>query len=194
MELASYIQHIRIHLIRTHVRVLDWFEVSDALKAYRPADGGWTVAEILEHIALTSHFLLILIDKGTGKALRNVRELSLDRLLAETVFDPARINAIGVHKSFDWIRPEHMEPTGTKSELTVKAELTDQLQQCLTYLDRLHAGEGLLYTTTMTVNGLGRLNVYEYIYFLSKHAERHLQQMEENRTEFLEFSRAHESN
>lgn len=53
-------------------------------------------------------------------------------------------------------------------------------------LGRLKNGEGLLYETTMTVNDLGKLNVYEYIYFLSKHAERHIRQMEENRAEFVE--------
>jgi hypothetical protein len=38
----------------------------------------------------------------------------------------------------------------------------------------------------MTVDNLGKINVYEYIYFLSKHAERHLAQMEGNRLEYLE--------
>ena len=41
-----------------------------------------------------------------------------------------------------------------------------------------------MHETTMTVNELGKINVYEYVYFLSKHAERHIQQMEENRAEF----------
>ena len=31
--------------------------------------------------------------------------------------------------------------------------------------------------TTMTVDSLGRLNTYEYIDFLARHAERHLQQI-----------------
>ena len=41
-------------------------------------------------------------------------------------------------------------------------------------------GEGLLYKTTMTVNELGKINVYEYIYFLSLHAQRHVTQMKKN--------------
>jgi len=35
----------------------------------------------------------------------------------------------------------------------------------------------------MTVDGLGKINVYEYIQFLSKHAERHIYQMQENKNE-----------
>ena len=51
---------------------------------------------------------------------------------------------------------------------------------------QLKNGEGLLFKTTMTVDDLGKLNVYEYIYFLSKHAEQHIQQMEENKFNFSE--------
>ncbi len=151
-------------------------------------DQGWTVIEILEHIALTSHFLMILIDKGTDKALRNVQNLSLEETLTDYEFDLQKIDQIGIHKSFDWIRPEHMEPTGEKMEWEVKAEMISQINRCLNQLEKLKNGEGLLYKTTMSVNGLGKINVYEYIHFLSKHAERHIQQMEENRAEFMAAS------
>jgi hypothetical protein len=36
----------------------------------------------------------------------------------------------------------------------------------------------------MSVNGLGKLNVYEYIYFLAQHGRRHSTQMEKNELEF----------
>ncbi|MEO1447964.1 MAG: hypothetical protein AAFV07_00465, partial [Bacteroidota bacterium] len=78
----------------------------------------------------------------------------------------------------------HMEPTGEPAESDIKVQLNHQLERCLRHLEELKNGEGLRYTTTMTVNGLGKLNVYEYIYFLSLHAARHLQQMEANRAAF----------
>ena len=77
-----------------------------------------------------------------------------------------------------------MEPKGDVSDEEIKDELISQLRRCLNHLEELKNGEGLLYKTMMTVNGLGKINVYEYIYFLSKHAERHLYQMEENREEY----------
>ena len=64
MEIKSYIQQIQIHLIKTHSSIFDWFKETEEVKNYRPIDTGWTILEILEHIALTSHFLLKLIDKG----------------------------------------------------------------------------------------------------------------------------------
>ena len=104
-------------------------------------------------------------------------------------YDLSKIDRIGLHKAFAWIRPEHMEPTGQKSETQIKKELIDQLHQCLSCVEQLKNGEGLSYKTTMSVDGLGKLNVYEYIYFLSKHAERHLTQMEENEKEFQELQK-----
>jgi hypothetical protein len=37
----------------------------------------------------------------------------------------------------------------------------------------------------MSVNELGKLNVYEYVYFLTQHARRHLTQMQDNHAEWL---------
>jgi len=180
MNLKEYINVIQILLVQTHSELLDWFNEPQPILDYRPSDGGWTIFEILEHIALTSHYLLILIDKGAAKALKNINNLDLEEELAHSKFDFVALQNISQHKSFEWIRPEHMEPTGEKSELEIRSQLIGQLNRCLTHLENLKNGEGLLYSTTMTVDNLGKLNVYEYIYFLNAHAMRHLQQMDEN--------------
>jgi len=184
MNLKEYISIIEILLVQTHSELLDWFNKSDHILNYRPQDGGWTVLEILEHIGLTSHFLLILIDKGASKALKNINNLDLKEEIAKAHFDFTHLDNISQHKSFEWIRPEHMEPTGKKSELDIISQLISQLNRCLTHLNQLKNGEGLLYSTTMTVDDLGKINVYEYIYFLNAHAIRHLQQMDENVEEY----------
>ncbi len=64
-------------------------------------------------------------------------------------------------------------------------EITQQFNRCLEILEELKNGEGVLYKTTMTVNQLGKIDVYEYVYFLVQHAQRHLTQIERNRMEFL---------
>lgn len=183
MKLSHYIQVIQVHLITTHAQIFSWFDLPAEVKNYRPKDNGWTISEILEHIALTSHYLMILIDKGAAKARQNANSATLEQNNAHD-FDLSRLDKIGRHKSFDWIRPEHMEPKGLKTDFDVKQEMIEQVNRCLNHLDALKNGEGLLHTTTMTVNDLGRLNVYEYIYFLSKHAERHIAQLNENKREF----------
>jgi hypothetical protein len=48
-------------------------------------------------------------------------------------------------------------------------------------LNKIQNGEGVLQTTMMSVNNLGKIDVYSYLYFLAKHAERHVSQMQKKR-------------
>lgn len=188
-NLEFFLQRIEIHLIQTHAKVLTWFELDEKRLNFTPNEGKWSILQILEHISLTSHYLLILIEKATKKALKNIQERNLEEELENYSFDLKKMQRIGEHKSFTWIRPEHMEPTGEKSIDEIKSDVINQLKKCLNFIDLLQDGSGLLYQTTMTVDDLGKLNVYEYIFFLSKHAERHLTQIQENNRLFAENSK-----
>lgn len=184
MDIHTIISEIKTFLVTTFSTIDAWFDKDLELRNYRPANGGWTINEILDHIGLTNHFLLILIDKGTNKALQNVHKLDLRIELQNHVFHYDKLMEVGLHKSFTWIRPEHMEPTGDRPLEEVRNQLKEQVNRCLVNLDRLKNGEGVLYKTTMTVNNLGKINVYEYIYFLAQHGQRHIIQMQKNEAEF----------
>lgn len=184
MSIQTIIADIRSALIDTFATVDTWFDKDATLRAYRPTDGGWTINEILEHIGLTNHYLLILIDKAAHKALQNVHSLALETELQQYAFSWDKLAEVRLHKSFAWTRPEHMEPTGTKPLAEVRAQLREQVNRCLATLSRLPNGEGILYRTTMTVNNLGKLDVYEYTYFLVQHGRRHLTQMQNNEAAF----------
>ncbi|HEY1064512.1 MAG TPA: hypothetical protein VGE52_00320 [Pirellulales bacterium] len=85
------------------------------------------------------------------------------------------------------MRPDHMAPQGAESS-RVRLKLCDQRTTCLTLLNRLPAGIGTLCRVTMTVDKLGKIDLYQWLYFLSQHAERHLQQLDSIKQEFLERS------
>lgn len=161
-----------------------WFGAAGPLLHYRPAHGGWTIAENLEHVALTNHFLLILIEKGATKALKNAHGLDLTTELAARQSVRARLDEINQPGAFTWMRPDHMAPQGLKTGLEVAATLRQQLQQCQAVLGRLPNGEGVLHKTTMSVHDLGKLDVYDFVYFLGKHAERHLAQIAKAAAEY----------
>lgn len=184
MDIKEIILEIKNFLQTTFDKIDLWFEKDAELRSYKPDSGGWTIDQILEHIGLTNHFLLILIDKGTNKALANASKLDINEELEKYVFHREKLTEIGLHKSFNWIRPEHMEPKSDKTLHEVRQQLKDQVKQCLYNLDKLKNGEGVLYRTTMTVNDLGKIDVYEYIYFLAQHGQRHITQMTKNETEF----------
>ena len=61
------------------------------------------------------------------------------------------------------------------------------MSECLSCLDQLKNGEGVLHKTTMSVNDLGKIDVYHYIVFLVQHAKRHLVQMDKIKIEFEQF-------
>ena len=181
---TSLIAEINQKLTSDFGQLDDWFAAPGPVRGYRPANGGWTIDDILEHVALTNHYLLILIEKGATKALKNAHGLDLATELANRQSVRGHLDEIGRPGAFRWMRPEHMEPRGLKSGPEVAATLREQLQQCQTVLARLPHGEGVLYRTTMSVNNLGKLDVYDFVYFLAKHAERHVFQIEQVAAEY----------
>ena len=189
MEIHSIISRIQKELDTTFNEADNWFDLPENILQYKPQNGGWSIQQILEHIVLTSHFLLILIDKGTAKALKNIRGLDLAHELNNYKFEIEGLDEIGITKSFEWMRPQHMEPKGEKSMEQVRIELGVQRDRCTRNLKSLKNGEGVLYKITMSVNNLGKIDVYQYIYFLIKHAQRHLQQMEKVKTEFQKLKK-----
>lgn len=184
MDINALIPKIGSLLNTTFQAIDTWFEKEEALRQYKPASGGWSIDQILEHIALTNHYFLILIEKGTRKALQNAAKTDLREALTSHVFHAEKLNEIGIHQSFGWVRPAHMEPTGGKLPGEVRVLLKNQLAQCLGFLSQMPNGEGVLHSTTMTVNGLGKINVYEYLFFIGQHGQRHLTQMEKVAAEF----------
>ncbi len=75
MDIFRFIQDIKVHLKLTFDRVDQWFDKDNRTLDYQPSNGGWTVRQILEHVYLTNFYLLILIEKGSKKALKNYQNL-----------------------------------------------------------------------------------------------------------------------
>ncbi|WP_127494962.1 DinB family protein [Paenibacillus glycanilyticus] len=160
-----------------------WFAAPEALQMYQPLEG-WSIAQILEHVTLTNHFLLILIRKGKNKALMLAAKLNLEDSLNHYQDNLGELDQIAEHKSFKWIRPEHMEPRREMPLDQVRKLLESQVGECLDILQQLSNGEGILHKTMMSVNNLGKIDVYQYIYFLALHAKRHIAQMQRVKTEY----------
>lgn len=164
--------------------IMKWFNASEHLMTYTSENGSWSVADILEHISLTNFYLLILIRKSRTRALQFSRIVNYQEMLRDYAFEWERMQKIGDTNAFSWSRPAHMEPSGNADLTEVKATLKLQLQECMRYLDELKNGEGVAYKMMMSVNGLGKIDVYHYVYFLVQHARRHLVQMQKIRSAY----------
>ena len=105
--------------------------------------------------------------------------------MPEAESDLAFLDPIGRRGSFRWARPEHMAPdsrTGPTAE--VGSLMREQVRGCLEILARLGGGEGALHRVRMSVNDSGRLDLYQWLFFLAQHARRHLAQMADNQAEW----------
>jgi hypothetical protein len=181
MSNEQTIRVVRDTLCAVFAQVDAWFDQPEELRRFKPASAGWSVDQVLEHITLTNRFLMLTLGKWVDIAVQRARrgdpipsgESDLDRLLT-----------IGERGSFLWVRPEHMEPTGVTSSAEVRAKLRRQLGECLIQLERLGGGVGALCRVTMTVNALGKIDLYQWLFFLAQHARRHLQQLAAIEAEF----------
>ena len=183
MPYQQTVQKVSSSIHATFARIYPWFgQITEALD-YKPSDGGWSIAEILEHITLTSHFLLIVAENGCAKAVKRAQTHAVD----DSESDLDRLGVIGQKGSFHWIRPAHMEPKGAKLS-EVLATMKAQEARCADLLGKLTNGEGSLFNVNMSVNGIGRIDLYQWIYFIAQHASRHVTQMEENLAEWRKIA------
>lgn len=183
--MRNVVQFVREALINNFQELDRWFKEDIALLQYKPSQESWSIREVLEHISLTNYFLLLTINKSTRRAL----DRKLDGLIIMPPHDyeeKFRQIEIVSSKSFGWVNPAHLEPTGNKDLEEIRSVLKQQFAQGMYNLSLLKNGEGRLVNTMMTVNNLGKLDIYQYIYFLTKHIERHQAQMQELREQYEE--------
>lgn len=179
MPLEYILNNLKRELIRTFAVVDEWFDKELSLCNYTPGDQKWSVYEVLEHIMLANQSLLIIIDNGTVKALQkkdfrnHVCALPTNYLLGNEA-----LLAVADPHAFTWHHREDHQPHGERDPHKIRRELRDQLEQCLITLELLPNGEGLLHQANMPVSTIGTLDVYQHLYFLALHAQRHLRQME----------------
>lgn len=184
MDIFRLVQDIKTHLKLSFDEVDKWFEKDEKTLNALPANGVGRFNRFWNIFTLPT-FICSFSLKKDQKAMRNYLELDLNSEIKNYSFDNEKFEKVGEHGAFEWIRPEHMEPKGELSLSEIRNLMSQQYDQCLSYLDLMKNGEGLLCKTTMTVNGLGKINGYEYIYFLSLHAQRHLTQMRKNESETI---------
>ncbi|MBI2833042.1 MAG: DinB family protein [Acidobacteria bacterium] len=184
---AGTVAIVRASLAEVFAEVDAWFERPADVRGFRPVSGGWTIDQVLEHISLTNHFLMLTLRKAVEKALGRAAR---GEPVPAGESDLQRLQAIGQRGSFPWVRPAHMEPTGRTTSGEVRTTLRRQVEECMSLLERMNHGEGALCRLHMSVNRLGTVDLYQWLYFLAQHARRHLQQMAAIEQELSSSSRA----
>lgn len=180
------VQQLRRDLGELFVALDRWFERDPSLRGHQPSFGGWTADQVLEHVTLTNHFLLLTLAKWVRIAERRRQRGSVPEIAdpgAES--DLTRLEAIGRRGSFSWACPAHMEPTGVPTSQEVRLTLLRQRDECTALLGRMENGAGALCRIRMSVHHLDKIDLYQWLAFLLQHQRRHLMQLEAIAEDFV---------
>ena len=165
-EMMDYVEEKRKELLQSFAGV-----TGDRLTRH-PSGGGWSVAEILEHLGMVESGVARLIAKRAGKA----REAGLgEEKSTESVLP-----------SFDQHRAK-LDAMKMESPTTVQPRTNVDLKEAL---NGLETSRGSLRAAVVTANGLslgeikhthpllGELDLYQWLIFLGQHELRHKKQIE----------------
>ena len=169
MTIEKVILQIRRDLIRSISGLDAWFDKDHTLLELRAADGTKTVRELIEEVAGINRHLLGLIDQArTTAAKEDLSEIPADEycLMVEEINDAL------MGRPFEWQLSN--QPLTKPSLEEVRYEIREQLDRCLIHLELLMEGEGNPFKTDLSVANIGRLDVYQSIYFLALHVRRFL--------------------
>ncbi|MGA7992782.1 MAG: DinB family protein [Thermoanaerobaculia bacterium] len=140
--------------------------------ARRPPGGGWSVDEILTHLALVEPGVAKLVEKS----VRRARESGLPRETSEEpvlhLLDGRPIERVET----PWTAPDFVVPREALERDTALAALVrsrETLTAAIAELDGWALAE-----VAAPHPILGALNMYEWLVFLGKHELRHLSQLE----------------
>lgn len=179
MPLEHIIINLKRELIRTFAVLDEWFDKDKGLRSFKPSYDTWSINEVLEHIMLSNHYQLVVIERCTSAALQLKDDAEQKTYWPHdySLSDPA-LHQISDPEAFAWTRKDHQTPTGGQPSWKIRRELRDQLFRCLIALECVPNGEGTLQHELLPVDDLGKRDVYHHIYFLALHIQRHIKQMQ----------------
>ncbi len=138
--------------------------------SYRPPEGGWTVSEVTEHVALANRNVFLLLDKGLESPLREPLGVSDDEIpyLFYRGDEP----------------PNVATPTGTWPEIGAATDALIASADALVSWARMTELD--LHAYGATHPAFGMLDAHQWLLFAHAHTERHRAQVIgiERRTDF----------
>lgn len=150
---------------------LDSFRgTTEAQFHFKPTTDRWSIAETAEHV--------ILAETGSGKLIRGkiTREPATPDQLAAAEGGEARVDARLARRGTAFPAPDFVMPTGRWRTPREMVEVFEESRNAT--IDFLLATEIDLTRHVAPHPALGPLNGYQWAYFLVRHAERHVDQIE----------------
>lgn len=150
-------------------------ELEPELLARRPRPEAWSGALVLEHVGLMDRFVFVLVEKI---AARTRARLARGEPWPTAAPDLERVARAALLPRV-WPHPAHMTPTGSVPPAESAAVLAADRDRARAWLGEFPAGEGTLHRIRMSrVEGDDRLELYQFLELVARHAERHAAQID----------------
>jgi uncharacterized damage-inducible protein DinB len=142
-------------------------------ESFRPSSGGWSIAEIVEHLAILEGRLLGLLTVMVNKA----EKAGLQRGPENSQFNPVSLEQI-VERSLreKYVAPETAQPQGGVSIQDSLERLRESRASLTALRPRIEATD--LSSTRYPHPAFGPLDVYQWLVMIGVHEDRHLRQIE----------------
>lgn len=137
---------------------------------FKPAPDKWSIAQTAEHV--------IVAETGSGKLIRGklTRELATPEQVAATVGGEQRIDSRLAGRGVVFPAPDFVLPTG---RWQTPREMVDVFEETRNATIDFFLTTDIDLTKHVAAHpALGPLNGYQWAYFLVRHAERHVHQIE----------------
>lgn len=175
------ITKIRIELRQAFQQIQDVFAIREDILFYKPADEGWSINEVLEHVLLANYFLLRIVNKQVAKDMLVAKQTKSGNTTANYSLNMTKLKAMEVTGSYVWVPKRYTEPAGEVPLLQLRMALHDQMVESLTILNSKQAMEAIAETYEA-----GKVDALHYLYFMVKHIQRHLEQIRKVQTAFYQ--------
>jgi hypothetical protein len=144
------------------------------LRDVKPADGSWSVAEVIEHFSMIEQRIAMLVSKHAGAARESgVGPDPATSSVVASYVNPAQI----VDRSIKIVAPASVQPTGTLDS-KAGAQVLDKAHGAL--VSSLRDANGVSLENAMQPHPvLGALNIYHWIVATALHGDRHAAQIRE---------------
>ena len=154
-------------------------EVPPDRRDVRPAEGVWSVAEVLDHLYMT--------EAGSAKLLARRLLRAKESGLAAERETSSLLSCLDSHQIDRPVRklvaPEIVRP---RPDVRAEAALADLIAVREALLDTMREADGYdLTLVTATHPVLGEINMYQWAVFLGKHEARHVAQIQATRDALL---------
>lgn len=148
-------------------------EIPVALRSRRPAPDRWSVAEILEHIALVEERIVQLFTRQVAAARAQGLGPERDSSPVVPTFDLSPL----VDRTRRLAASEAAQPRGGVDAISAWARLERAREATR---EALRSADGLALSEVIAPNPvLGHLNLYQWVLFIAGHEARHTDQIRE---------------